>query len=299
MHPDIYCPGYYGVDFRAYKYAKKTFSDIMSCKRNVFIWHDGRTDFLYHGQVPIIPKYLILPIRHPYEQAVSCYNATLQHAILNNNEHKILSVESSLIQHGKYIFGSSLCHVNNHSIFDRVKIIDFSGLSSDNINHTMNDIYRWLGVDACANFENDSVFHKSEVDFYLERLPLRVEAINLSWNFYFLRKNAETPNNLYPIGYIECSDFGSLKVCLMKDELYTNRFGYSNIMTDDIAKIIRDNFPNWVYLLQEKIITFSQYKINSLPSKVMNLINKECFSDYQSILRINPAIEPLWRDKWM
>ncbi|HHQ4652072.1 TPA: hypothetical protein ACSPZZ_001286 [Aeromonas hydrophila] len=298
-HHDIYCPGFYGMGFRANIYSKKTFAEIIACKRKVFMWHDGYTDILYNGKIPILPKYLIHPIRHPYEQAIACYNASLQHAILNNIENNILNVEDYLVQHGKYIFGNSLHHVNHHSNFDSVKIIDFSGLSSGNINRTMNDIYRWLGVDTCANFENDSAFHKSEVDFYLEKIPLRVEAINLSWNFYFIRENVETPNNLYPIGIIECSDFGTLKVCLMKDELHTNRFGYSNIMADDVAQIIRDHFANWLQLLQEKIMAFSQYKISSLPTSVINLINKESFFDYQKILKINPEIEQLWRDKWM
>ncbi|MDM5138394.1 hypothetical protein OB959_01090 [Aeromonas bestiarum] len=297
MHPDIYCPGYYGVDFRAHQYSKKTFTDLISCKRKVFIWHDGYTDFLYNGEVPVIPKYLIHPIRHPYEQAIACYNASLQHAIINNGTYP--KVDNYITSNGRCILSSSLSHVNHYSKFKEVKVIDFSGLAMVNINRTMNDLYQWLGVDMCANFENDNVFHRLEVDFYLEKIPLSIEALNLNWNFYFFRKDAEIPSHLHPVGRIDSGEFGNLKVCLMKDELYTNRFGYRNVMISDVEQIIKANFSSWLNLLRGKIEEFNRCKISSLPSNIMDFIKKESQDDYKKVLMFNPEIEELWRGKWM
>lgn len=298
MHPDIYCPGYYGVDFRAHEYSKKTFTELISSKRKVLIWHDGRTDLLYNGKIPITHEYLIHPVRHPYEQAIACYNAYLQHVIIKNGTH--LKIDDYITSKECCVLHRSLNHVNHYSKFKKVKVIDFSGLAVVNINRTMNDLYQWLGVDdVCENFENDSVFHRLGVDFYLEKIPLRIEALNLNWNFYFIRKNAEIPNHLVPIGVMDSGEFGDLKVCMMKDELYTNRFSYRNIIIHEIEQLIQADFSSWLSLVRGKIDKFNRYKISSLPSNIMDRINKESLDNYKKVLIFNPEIEELWRDKWM
>lgn len=296
-HPDIYCPGYYGTKFRYHAYSDKTFTDTIRCKRNVFIWHDSNTDALYNGDVPIKYKYLIHPVRHPYEQMIASYNASLQQDIIYNKD--TVDIEKYIMQGNLNSLRCSLSYSSNYCNYEKVKIVDFSNLSSAHINRTMNDIYQWLGVEECAKFDNDPVFKKSHIDTFLEKSPLRISYKGIDWTIYFISQAEFTPKNLYPIGYINTDDFGVLAMCVSKVELYINRTKYHGILAKDIELIIERDFSIWSNELNDKLDLFMMKKINMLPQKIYSLIDDVCKSDYRKIIEYYPEIETLWRDKWI
>ena len=296
-HPDIYCPGYYGTKFRYHAYSDKTFADTITCKRNVFIWHDGNTDALYNGNVPIKYKYLIHPVRHPYEQMIASYNASLQQDIISNKD--TVDIETYIMQGKLNSLRCSLSYSSNYCNYEKVKIIDFSHLSSTHINKTMNDIYQWLGLEACANFENDFSFKRNIIDFFLEKSPLHINHKNINWGIYFIRQGQVVPKHLYPIGVSSADELGMLTICLSKGELYANRAQYNGLTALDVELMIDSFFLPWVNRLREKLDLFQSKKISSLPSQVMAIIDDECQDDYNRILDYYPEIELLWRDKWL
>jgi len=295
-HPSIFCPGYYGTKFRSHAYSDKTFADIIGCKRRVFIWHDSNTDFLYNGDVPIKHKYLIHPVRHPYEQMIANYNASLQQNIIDNREH--VDILKYVAQGKMNSLHCSLSYSRHYGNYEEVKVVDFSSLSSPHINRTMDDIYQWLGLEACADFENDNSFKKNHVDYFLEKFPLRINHKNIEWVIYFTRQGQELPKNLYPIGVTNTDELGMLTICLTKGELYTNRTQYQGLTALDVEIMIERFYWSWVTSLKEKLELFQSYKIISLPSEVMEIINNECQDDYNRVAEYYPEIEMLWRDKW-
>lgn len=295
-HPEIYCPGYYGTKFRAHEYSDKTFTDIINCKRNVFIWHDGNTDFLYSGDVPIKHKYLIHPVRHPYEQMIANYNASLQQDIISNNE--IVDIGKYIMQGNMNSLHCSLSYSSHYCNYEKVKVVDFSNLSSVHINKTMNDIYQWLGLEACANFENDISFKRDHVDFFLKRSPLLINHNNINWAIYFIRHGQVVPKHLYPIGVTSTDELGMLTICISKGELYANRLQYHGLTALDVELMIDSVFLPWVNRLEEKLELFQSKKISSLPSQVMAIIDDECQDYYNRVCEYYPEIDILWRDKW-
>lgn len=296
-HPNIYCPGYYGTKFRANTYSDKTFIDVIGCKRNVFIWHDINVDFIYSSDIPLKNHHLIHPIRHPYEQAIASYNSFLQQLVLDNKD--IPDVEEYILRNGELYFNSSLRCSKYYDKYEKVKIVDFSELARCSVNRTMNDIYQWLGVEECANFVDDSVFKKSYVDTFLEKLPLRISYKGIYWTIHFVRLVDFIPKYLYKIGSINTDDFGILAMCMTKDEIYINRARYNDIIAKELELIIESHFSTWSDELNHKLDFFMMKKINSLPQKIYSLIDNECESDYEKIIEYCPKIEMLWRDKWI
>ncbi|OBR41677.1 hypothetical protein A9196_16620 [Aeromonas dhakensis] len=163
----------------------------------------------------------------------------------------------------------------------------------------MNDIYQWLGVEECANFVDDSVFKKSYVDTFLEKLPLRISYKGIYWTIHFFRLVDFIPKYFHKIGSINTDDFGMLEMCMTKDELYINRARYNDIIAKELELIIESHFSTWSDELNHKLDVFMMKKINSLPQKIYSLIDNECESDYEKIIEYCPKIEMLWRDKWI
>lgn len=293
-HEKIYCPGYYGTQFRSYGAGHKTLIDFVTCKRNVFIWHDFDTDYIFNGSVPIKPDFLIHPVRHPYDQAVACINASLQQSIIDN---KIGTNIRSPHFENFNSNGLSLRAVRHYKQFCKVKVIEFSLLSQSNINKTMNDVYTWLGVDACASFEHDDIFKKTAIDFFIENSPLIVSYKSRKFYFKLCRFNVE--RHLFVVGSLHSKQFGIVKICLPKSEIYVGGENYRGLTSDLMGELISMAAPEWEETLKWKMNYFDKVKLSRLPLNIMNKIYIDVKRDYCEVVRHYPELDDLWSEKWM
>lgn len=295
-HPNLYCPGYYGTSFCVDKYNDKKYIDYLKCTHNVFIWHDHNVSSLFNGKRSIRYDRLLHPVRHPYDQAKACYNASLQQSIIKNLSHP--SIESYMMSNiGTFDFNHSLKYSRYYDSFDDVKVVEFSRLSKTFFMETMNDVFSWIGVEQIqTKFEFNNDYR--DIDFFIENIPLVIKEGVGGIVLFLVDKNKTMPQGVYLLGEVIGCKLGDLHVYITVEEMYSKRRAISIIGVENIKNIIESKIDEWSLFVLLKFDIYKKNKLHHLPDSIIENLNILCRNDYQNVIKKYPEIEGLWGDKW-